>query len=211
MPASELINELDDIGWRLENIFRADPTLMRKWKPKAKHLETVATNTARVRQLCEMWTNVPQSLLLDFATEESKPFVVVAVGLAKHKYTCVPLSLCMWWRRMLATGQQNVLTYFSWDALDRLCLASVTGSDLLRACTDNISLLENIKSALVDDQSIDFRVRDLLGGLSKQSDVKAAWKKWAMTHHPDKGGDPEEFLKVKVVYEEWLMLNKESA
>lgn len=206
MPASELVNELDDITWRLENIFRTDPTLMRKWKPKVKRLEATATNVARVHELCEKWITVPQSLLLDFATEESAPFIKVAMGLAKRHYNCVPMSLCLWWRRMLATGQQNILTYFSWEGLDRLCLNSVTGSDLLRACTDNIGLLENIKAALGDNQTVDFRIRELLGGLSKTSDVKAAWKKWVMTHHPDKGGDPEEFLKVKVAYEEWVSL-----
>ena len=28
-----------------------------------------------------------------------------------------------------------------------------------------------------------------------------------MTHHPDKGGDPENFLKVKLVYDEWCEIN----
>jgi hypothetical protein len=49
----------------------------------------------------------------------------------------------------------------------------------------------------------------LLGGLSKTSDVRAAWKKWAMVNHPDKGGDPDRFLQVKVVYDEWCTLNKD--
>lgn len=205
---TETSNELDDITWKLESIFRRDPKLMRKWKPKVKRLEQVATNTARVYDLMERWPEVPQSMLLEFATEESAPFIKVCIGLNKYKYVVSPVSIMMWWRRMLASGQQHILTYFSWVGLQRIVQSStVTGSDLLRACTDNLALLEQVKTILADDQSVDFRIRELLGGLSKTSDVRAAWKKWVMTNHPDKGGDPEHFLEVKVVYEEWLTLN----
>ena len=210
MPASEMINELDDITWRLEAIFRTDPSLMRKWKPKFKRLEEAATNTARVLTLCARWSSVPQSLLREFATAESAPFIKVCIGLDSRHYTVSPTSLCLWWRRMLAAGQQHYLTYFSWDALNRLDVETVCGSDLLRACTDNKELLENVRSILQDDQTVDFRIRELLGGLGKNSDVKAAWKKWVMTNHPDKGGDPEKFLQVKVVYDEWLTFQKEN-
>lgn len=204
---TEIIDELEDITWRLENIFRTDPTLMRKWKPKVKRLEETATNTARILQLAERWPDVPQSLLLEFNTSESAPFIKVCIGLGKWKYNVSHTSLLLWWRRMLATGQQHLLTYFSWPALERLETFTVTGSDLLRACTDNIALLINVRNILADDQSVDFRIRELLGGLSKTADVKAAWKKWVMTNHPDKGGDPEKFLQVKVVYDEWITLN----
>lgn len=204
---TETSNELDDITWKLESIFRRDPKLMRKWKPKVKRLEETATNTARIFQLAERWPDVPQSLLMEFNTAESAPFIKVCIGLGKWKYDVSHTSLLLWWRRMLASGQQHILTYFSWPALERLQTFTVTGSDLLRACTDNIALLEQVKTILADDQSVDFRIREMLGGLSKTSDVRAAWKKWVMTNHPDKGGDPEHFLEVKVVYEEWLTLN----
>lgn len=209
MP-TEIINELDDITWRLETIFRTDPTLMRKWKPKVKRLEETATNVARVLQLSAKWSDVPQSLLREFATTESAPFIKVCLGLTNRRYKVAPVSLCLWWRRMVAVGQRNILTYFSWSALDRLQLETVCGSDILRACTDNIEILDNLRNILKDDTSVDFRIRELLGGLSKTSDVKAAWKKWVMTNHPDKGGDPEHFLEVKVVYDEWLTFQKEN-
>jgi hypothetical protein len=209
MP-QELINELDDITWRLETIFRTDPKLIRKWKPKVKKLEEAATNVSRVMSLADKWPTVPQSLLLEFATNESAPFIKVCIGLTSRRYQLSPTSLCLWWRRMIASGQQHILTYFSWAGLDRLEVETVCGNDLLRACTDNIALLDNIRSIIADDQSVDFRIRELLGGLSKTSDVKAAWKKWVMTNHPDKGGDPEHFLEVKVVYDEWLTFQKEN-
>lgn len=205
---TETLNELEDLTWKLERIFRSEPGLMRKWKPKVRHLEAVATNMARVQDLMKRWPEVPQSFLLEFATEESAPFIKVCIGLDKYKYDVSPVSLFMWWRRMLATGQQHLITYFSWPALERLKVFKVTGYDLLSACTDNIALLNQVNSILADNNSIDFRIRELLGGLSKTSDVRAAWKKWAMINHPDKGGDPEKFLQVKVVYDEWCTLNK---
>lgn len=199
---------LDDITDELESIFRKSPELMRTWKPKVKRLETVATNTARIHRLAEMWPEVPQSLLLEFNTEESAPFIKVCIGLGKYKYKVSRTSLMLWWRRMVATGQQHMLTYFSWPALERLDTFTVTGSDLLRACTDNIALLEQVNNILTDGKSVDFRIRELLGGLSAKADVKEAWKKWAMANHPDKGGDTEKFLQVKVVYDEWLESQK---
>ena len=41
-------------------------------------------------------------------------------------------------------------------------------------------------------------------GVSKDaepSEIKKAFKKLAMTHHPDKGGDPEEFKKIQHAHE----------
>jgi hypothetical protein len=78
----------------------------------------------------------------------------------------------------------------------------------LRQCVSNEQILDRITESLKSDTSVDYRIRELLGGLSMQSDVTAAWKKWCMTNHPDKGGDPEKFLEVKLVYEEWRDLQK---
>lgn len=203
-----MTRNLDEITDELESIFRTSPELMRTWKPKVRKLETVATNTARIYKVAGMWPDVPQSLLQEFNTEESAPFIKVCIGLGKYKYKVSRTSLMLWWRRMLATGQQHMMTYFSWPALERLQVYTVTGSDLLRACTDNVALLEQVQNILTDGKSVDFRIRELLGGLSANSDVKEAWKKWAFRNHPDKGGDTEKFLQVKVVYDEWLESQK---
>lgn len=201
------INEIDDIVWRLESILRENPSVIKTLKPKMKKLSNVATNTARIHKLCSLWHHVPQSMLNEFNTDESSPFIKLCVRLAEERVNCSEISLCLWWRRMLATGQQNIITYFSWSALSRLEVDLVTGSDVLRACTDNVSILENTRMALGDDASVDFRIREMLGGISMNADVTEAWKKWALRHHPDKGGDPERFLRVKVVYDEWMTLN----
>ena len=106
---------------------------------------------------------------------------------------------------MVATGQDALLTYFSWKRFEETFTGRmVTAQDLIRVCSDNEAFLTNVGKVLADDQSIDFKIRELLGGLSMQSDVKKAWHEWAKLNHPDKGGDAETFLKVKLVYDEWV-------
>lgn len=203
------LNEIDDIFWRLEAIIRVSPEYLRKVKPKWKHLEQTATNTARLFKLQKHWPDIPQSVILELNTQQSVPFVTVMLGLAERKYKVSQLSMVNWWRRMCATGQDEILTYFSWKRFAETFFGqTVVASDLLRVCSDNEAFLENVGRVLADDQSVDFKIRELLGGLSMKSDVKKAFKEWAMTNHPDKGGDAETFLRVKLVYDEWCDIQK---
>ena len=68
-------------------------------------------------------------------------------------------------------------------------------------------LFDAILVTVESDDTVDFHLRELLGGLGSKSDVHAAWRTFAMKNHPDKGGDPEKFLEVKVCYEEWCKLH----
>lgn len=206
---TDKLNEIDDIFWRLEAIVRVSPEYLRKVKPKWKHLEQTATNTARLFKLQKYWLDIPQSVILELNTQQSVPFVTVMLGLAERKYKVSQLSMVNWWRRMCATGQDEILTYFSWKRFAETFFGqTVVASDLLRVCSDNEAFLENVGRVLADDQSVDFKIRELLGGLSMKSDVRKAFKEWAMTNHPDKGGDAETFLRVKLVYDEWLEIQK---
>lgn len=36
--------------------------------------------------------------------------------------------------------------------------------------------------------------------------IKQGWNDWAKSHHPDRGGDTEEFSRVKSLYESWVEL-----
>ena len=36
---------------------------------------------------------------------------------------------------------------------------------------------------------------------ASQADIKAAWQRFRTKHHPDKGGDPEQFKRGKAAYE----------
>ena len=203
------LNDIDDIFWRLEAIVRVSPEYLRKVKPKWKHLEQTATNTARLFKLQKHWPDIPQSVILELNTQQSVPFVTVMLGLLERKFKVNQVSMVMWWRRMLATEQNTLLTYFSWKRFEETFTGDfVTAQDLLRVCSDNEAFLENVGRVLADDQSVDFKIRELLGGLSMKSDVKKAFKEWAMTNHPDKGGDAETFLRVKLVYDEWCDIQK---
>lgn len=205
------LNEIDDIFWRLEAIIRVSPEYLRKVKPKWKHLEQTATNTARLFKLQKHWLDIPQSVILELNTQRSAPFVTVMLGLLERKFKVNQVSMVMWWRRMLATEQDTLLTYFSWKRFEETFTGDfVTAQDLLRVCSDNEAFLANVGRALADDQSVDFKIRELLGGLSMKSDVRKAFKEWAMTNHPDKGGDAETFLRVKLVYDEWCDIQKKA-
>lgn len=201
---SDELLKAEDLFYELDTILRHSPELFRKLSSKWKLLEAMTKRVLRVRKLQETkyWRDCPQAVLLELTTAQSEPFVKVALGLATRNMPVNQVSLVLWWRRMVATGQSNILTYFGWEGFNPEYV--VTGQDLLRQCTKNEDMLKNITDAFKSDVSVDFRIRELLGGLSKQSDVKAAWKKWCMTNHPDKGGDTETFLTVKLVYEEWL-------
>lgn len=210
MDKADASNRLDDLLWECRGIFKEHPELMTKYKSEWKKLELAVTNTKRVHKLMKLWTSVPQSAFQDLDSQQSVPFVTMMIGLAERHYRVQPLSMFMFWRRMCATGQDNVLTYFSWGRFEQTFTdksQSVTASDLLRVCSDNQSFLDSVGKCMADNQSVDYRIRELLGGLSMQSDVRSAWKKWCMANHPDKGGDPEVFLKVKLVYDEWNEIN----
>lgn len=201
---AEIKNELDDIFWRLDAIVRTAPECGKEIQSKTKKLLAVAENCKRVIQLQKAWPDMPQSVLLELSTEQSKPFVTVMLGLHKRRYVVSQMSMVNWWRRMCATGQEYLLTYFSWNKLEETFTGrTVLAQDLMRVCTDNQQLLNNITAAMSNDKCVDFKIRELLGGLSANSDVRKAWKDWAMHNHPDKGGDAETFLAVKLVYDEW--------
>lgn len=203
--------ELDDIFWRLESLVRSDSKVIRKLKPKFKRLCEQATDFDRVEKLSRFpqWQQIGQSNLLSLTTHESAPFVKVALGLAQRRIPHSPVSLMLWWRRMVAVGQTSILTYFSWAGAEGLARFNcITGSDIARICIGNEQMFTNFRNTFDDDKSVDLRIREALGGLSMKSDVKQAWKEWALKNHPDKGGDPEKFLTVKLIYEEWESLRK---
>lgn len=43
-----------------------------------------------------------------------------------------------------------------------------------------------------------------VSGIATQEEIKAAYRRLAMKHHPDRGGDPEEFQRVKTAYEQLM-------
>lgn len=171
-------------------------------------LQKKATNFVRLNKLRQEWTEVPQDTLDYLMTEQSAPFVILMLSLIKRRYKPHQVSLVLWWRRLCATGLEYIISYFSWDRFDKLMSSHeskvVYGQDIMRVCVETESILKDLSDSLNADNNVEYRIRELLGGLSLKADVKKAFKEWAVANHPDKGGDPELFLKVKLVYDEWV-------
>lgn len=205
------VTELDDIFWKLEQLVRTDSKVIKKLKPRFKKLCEQATDFDRVEKLSRFpsWQTVGQSNLLSLTTHESAPFVKVALGMAQRRLPHSPVSLMLWWRRLVSCGQSAILTYFSWTAAEELArYTTITGSDIARICIGNEQMFRDFQETFSDNRSVELTIREELGGLSMQSDVRKAWKEWALRNHPDKGGDPEKFLRVKLIYDEWVSLQK---
>lgn len=205
--------ETEELFWQLENAVRRNPECIKGLTKRWKYLQELATNTNRLNKLTAVWSDMPPEVIEELNTNQSAPFVTLMLGLVKRKYKVSQVSMVMWWRRLVSIGQDHIISYFSWTRLDELINANgtshhkdvlLTSQDLMRVCVSNSEMLSNITHALTSNQTVDFKIRELLGGLSKQSDVKKAWRDWAKINHPDKGGDSETFLRVKLVYDEWL-------
>lgn len=197
--------DCEAIVTELDRIARSDPhdlLAMRKAFRQAEETAKLVLLTVKLRAL---YPAMPRSTYEALATKTSEPFVRLMIGLADRGYKVFEPSLVGWWRRMVATGQQHLITYFSWTTFIRECVDRIiTGSDILWVCSENADMFDNFCRTLTDDKAVDFKIRELLGGLSQASDVTKAWKEWAKANHPDKGGDAETFLNTKLVYEEWL-------
>mgnify|MGYP004443807635 CR=1 FL=1 len=203
------VHEIDEVFGQLDSLLRKHPDLIKRMKPKWKALEQTATNTNRIAKLQKLCPTFVSSSLQELNTQQSAPFVTLLIGLYERKYMVSQMSMMMMWRRLVASGQENIISYFSWKRMEETFFSKIVlAQDILRVCTDNETLLNNINAALADDKCVDFKIRELLGGISMAADVKKAWKEWALRNHPDKGGDTETFLRVKLVYEEWCEIHK---
>lgn len=193
----------------IESMLRKSPSYMKLYvAPWIKRVELECRLRENVFTLAGMgnWSTFNQSILLELATEQSEPFVKLCIQLCKRGIVHSPASLVMWWRRMIATGQTNIITYFTWLTF-KWNGGVVTGQDILYNCTRSKQMFDAVLTTVESDDVVDFHLRELLGGLGSKSDIHAAWRKFCMTNHPDKGGDPQKFLEVKVCYDEWCKLH----
>lgn len=193
----------------IEKVMRTSPEYFRYYvAPWVKRLENECRLRENILTLMGMgkWCTFNQSVLLDLATEQSEPFIKLCIQLCKRGIPHSPASLVMWWRRMVATGQANTITYFTWLTF-KWGGGVVTGQDILYNCTRTQHMFDAILTTVQSDSALDYHLRELLGGLGSKADIHQAWKKFCMTNHPDKGGDPQKFLEVKVCYDEWCAVN----
>ena len=193
----------------VERLLRTSPEYFKLYvAPWVKRLDRECRLRSKIFKLMEMgnWCTFNQSILMELATEQSEPFIDLCTQLCKRGFTHSPVSLVRWWKRMIGAGQTNVLTYFTWLTFNP-GKAVVTGSDILYNCTRSQQMFDAVLVTLESDDVLDHHLRELLGGLGSKSDIHEAWKKFAKANHPDKGGDPERFLEVKVCYDEWCAIH----
>ena len=192
----------------VEEIVRMKPKALRHLKKLVNNLSESLAIQARVDELAKAWCpTVPWEHVQELATRLSNPFLLVVNGLHRRDYRTVPTSLLLWWRRLVSTGQTHHISYFSmrrFDALfsERKSSLMVTGSDIARCCCDTEEVLKGFTEAVSNPRNTEFHLRELLG-ISMASDIRKAWREWAKRNHPDKGGDPEKFLEVKLTFDEW--------
>lgn len=175
---------------------------------RVEKLKEKARNLVRLNKLKDLWTEVPQDTMNLLMTEQSAPFVTLMLSLSKKNYRPHQVSLVLWWRRLCSTGSEHTITYFAFDRFDKLMSSRddkvVYSQDIMRVCVETEDMLKDFSESLQTDTNVEYRIRELLGGLSMKADIKKEFKEWAMVNHPDKGGDPDLFLRVKLVYDEWV-------
>lgn len=196
----------------VEEIVRMKPKTLRHLKKLVNDLSESIAIQARADELAKAWyPTVPWEHVQELATRMSNPFLVVMNALHRRNYRTVPTSLLLWWRRLVSTGQTHHVSYFSMSRFDSLFSERkpslmVTGTDIERCCCDTEEVLKAFTDATSDPMNTEFHLRELLG-ISMASDIRKAWKDWAKRNHPDKGGDNEKFLEVKLTFDEWNETN----
>ena len=193
----------------IEKTMRNHPEYFKLYvAPWAKKLEAECKLREKLEELRTFpeWSVVPYSMLADFLTEQSRPFIALCIQLNKRGYRHVPISLIRWWRRMIATAETNLITYFSWLNFHYTgCV--ICGTDIMMNCARTKDAFNDLCKVFDSDHHLDCHLRELLGGLGSNADIHEYWKKFCMKNHPDKGGDPQKFLEVKVCYDEWCAVN----
>jgi len=98
-------------------------------------------------------------------------------------------------------GEKNSKSYASLSLLKRNCNSSLS----VRAIRPNSKKKPRFSKTEKESlKCLKLKLEELISD-EKTSKIKSAYKKMARIHHPDMGGDAEEFRKVKNAHEQMLM------
>lgn len=147
------------------------------------------------------WSMFAPNVIVHLATKLDAPFVKLMVSLAKRGYRYSAISMFNMWRRLKAIGQDHIITYFAYPGFGDPRF--ITPADLLSQCDYTHSMFGTLKEQLADNRLVEYSLRTLLG-ISQVTDIETAFREWAKTNHPDKGGDTDKFARVMAAYDEWL-------
>ena len=170
----------------------------------------VNKNVSKLKQL-DGWASMPDEAFELLRCIKAKVFVSIMLKAAKEHYHTNGMCMMHLWKRLVASGQENILTYVVWKRIESVCQndkylstfrlldAAALGKDIISRIDDGTTS-ESIKMKLC--------AALMIGDLSiSDKDLKASWRDWAIEHHPDHGGDPDVFISVKTIYELWSETN----
>lgn len=147
------------------------------------------------------WSMFAPNVIVHLATKLDAPFVKLMASLAKRGYRYSAISMFNMWRRLKTIGQDHIITYFAYPGFGDPRF--ITPADLLSQCDYTHSMFGTLKEQLADNRLVEYSLRTLLG-IGQVTDIKTAFREWAKTNHPDKGGDTDKFARVMAAYDEWL-------
>lgn len=176
-------------------------------KAEAKKTLELIVHCERLQQLRKYndWGRFEWSYMCTWANPVDEPFIKLMLSLSKHKYDYGAISMHRWWRRLKAVNQQNVITFFTYVNFKKQPGdGQLYWYDVYQQCCKTAETFAKMDAVYRDDTFVEMNLRALLG-ISQQRDIKDAWKEFAKTNHPDKGGSVEKFVLVKAAYEEWLL------
>lgn len=195
---------------RLAEHIKIEPASMRELSKWYTALKAQHTHIELVHRLYKLpgWSCFNMQVLLDMANDVDAPFMRLMLRLSKDGYCYSVISMHRWWRRLKSINQQNLLGYLNYTMLttDLSKVIPLTHERLLTSCVLTRQTLQSIHAMLLQDSSVDLTLRTRLDGISLKADVHKAWREWAKTHHPDKGGDVNTFILTKSCYEEWCAI-----
>lgn len=206
------LENFDDYGWEtatdyLARFVELEPKKLRELQGFVKNQAEKVKCRNLVLKLYALkgWNSFAQGLILEMANPTDQPFVRLMLTLAKERFNYNPMQMHLWWRRVKALDQHNIITYFN---LAKFCKDNpdkdsfISWTHVVENCSVTQEILTKILEGIRSNKDVEMNLRSRLG-ISMSADIDEAWKKWAKANHPDKGGDLNNFVITKACYEEW--------
>lgn len=139
-------------------------------------------------------------------------FVNLMFKLIKQRRTYSAQRMLDWWFNVVATNQDHILTYLKWSVINKMIPRGsvVTPEDIMKACSVGKQSFEDFNDNLQNKQTLLHSVLTTLNIMKPNptlGEIYEAWKQFALTNHPDKGGNSKTFVHAQLVFEAWKNTN----
>lgn len=201
----DINGDYDELLSKLERLVMDNPKLVNTLKHDVLKLCDDVKLREYNRKVIDrtIFNPMPQYVKLELLDKVHNPFIRLIDSLVKCGYRNVSiLSMYRMWKSLIATNNTSLLTYFNITKFDVPKDNIVVGNDIINNCSLTREAVDNVLSSF-NEHTYRLTLCEMLGGISLESDIHLKWKEWAKKHHPDKGGDTETFIKVKIAYDVW--------